>query len=85
MSLAQAARRGLPDSPNAADTLGWAYYQKGAYGSAISMLQEALKLQEKSKAPESAAIHYHLGMAYQKTGTTRPRAPAVGTRTEDQS
>ncbi len=54
MSLAQIARRGMPDSPDAADTLGWVYYQKGVYGSAISMLQEALKLQEKTKAPDNA-------------------------------
>src|SRR5579863_7826503 len=29
LSMAQTARRGMPESPNAADTLGWAYYQKG--------------------------------------------------------
>ncbi len=67
MSLAQVARRGMPDSADAADTLGWAYYQKGAYRSAVSMLEEALRLQEKNKAPENADIHYHLGLAYQKT------------------
>jgi tetratricopeptide (TPR) repeat protein len=67
MSLAQTARRGMPNSPDAADTLGWVYYQKGVYREAISMLQEALKLQEKSKAPDNPDIHYHLGLAYQKT------------------
>ena len=67
MSLAQTARRGMPDSPNAADTLGWVYYQKGVYGSAISMFQEALKLQSKLHAPDNPDIHYHLGMAYLKT------------------
>ncbi len=66
MSLAQTARRGMPDSPNVADTLGWIYYQKGVYGSAISMLQEALKLQSKQQAPDNPNIHYHLGMAYLK-------------------
>ncbi len=35
LSLAQTARRGMPDSPNVADTLGWIYYQKGAYRSAV--------------------------------------------------
>ena len=60
-------RARLPDSPVAADTLGWAYYQKGAYRLAVSILQEALKLQQKSKAPENPDIHYHLGMAYLKT------------------
>lgn len=67
LSLAQTARRGMPDSPDAADTLGWVYYQKGVYGSAVSLLQEALKLQEKNKAPDNPLIHYHLGLAYQKT------------------
>ena len=66
MSLAETARRGMPDSPNVADTLGWIYYQKGVYGSAISMLQEALKLQSKQHAPDNPNIHYHLGMAYAK-------------------
>lgn len=67
MNMAQTARRAMPDSPNAADTLGWAYYQKGIYQSAISQFQEALRLNEKMGAPEDAALHYHLGLAYQKT------------------
>jgi cellulose synthase operon protein C len=67
LSLAQTARRGMPDSPNAADTLGWIYYQKGAYNSAIDLFQEALKLGERNKAPEDATVHYHLGLAYEKT------------------
>jgi tetratricopeptide (TPR) repeat protein len=71
LSLAQTARRGLPDSPSVADTLGWIYYQKGAYQSAIGLLQEALKLQEKNnKMPDNPDIHYHLGMAYAKSGQT---------------
>ena len=67
MGMAQTARRGMPDSPNAADTLGWAYYQKGIYQSAISQFQEALRLNEKRGAPDDADLHYHLGLAYQKT------------------
>jgi tetratricopeptide (TPR) repeat protein len=67
LSLAQTARRGLPDSPSVADTLAWIDYQKGAYQSAIGLLQEALKLQEKNKMPDNLDIHYHLGMAYEKT------------------
>jgi len=31
LSLAHTARRGLPDSPDVTDTLGWIHYQKGAY------------------------------------------------------
>ena len=68
LSLARTARRGMPDSPNAADTLGWVLYQKGAYQSAVDLFQEALKLGEKGKAPDDPTVHYHLGLAYQKTG-----------------
>ena len=68
LSLARTARRGMPDSPTAADTLGWVFYQKGAYQSAVDLFQEALKLGEKNKNPDEATVHYHLGLAYEKTG-----------------
>ncbi len=70
MGLAQAARRGMPDSPNAADTLGWAYYHKGVYQSAIAQFQEALRLAAKRGDPEDADIHFHLGLAYEKDNKT---------------
>src|SRR6266567_3160950 len=67
LQLAKTARRGLPESSNVADTLGWAFYQKGVYQSAISMFQEAIKLAGKNKEADSAVYHYHLGMAYAKS------------------
>jgi tetratricopeptide (TPR) repeat protein len=67
LSLAQTALKGLPESPGVVDTMGWIYYQKGVYPLAINYLQQALKLQEKNKLPDSPDIHYHLGMAYAKT------------------
>jgi cellulose synthase operon protein C len=67
LAMAQTARRGMPDSPNVADTLGWAYYQKGVYQSAIEMFQEALRLNEKNGAPDDPTVHFHLGLAYQRT------------------
>jgi tetratricopeptide (TPR) repeat protein len=67
LSLAQTARKGLPDFPGAADTLGWIYYRKGVYSSAVDSLQEALKLQEKNKIADNPDLHYHLGWAYEKT------------------
>jgi tetratricopeptide (TPR) repeat protein len=70
MAMAQTARRGLPDSPNTADTLGWAYYRKGIYQSAITQFQEALRLSEKRGEPDDADFHYHLGLAYQKANQT---------------
>jgi cellulose synthase operon protein C len=62
LSLAQTARRGLPNVGNTADTLGWAYYYQGLFPLAVSTLLIAVK-----DAPENATYHYHLGMAYQKT------------------
>ncbi|MEO6981596.1 MAG: tetratricopeptide repeat protein [Edaphobacter sp.] len=61
LSLAQIARRAMPDSPNTADTLAWAYYQKGNYDSARNLLEDAIKTE-----PNSASMHYHLGMIYVK-------------------
>ena len=68
MPLAEAARRGMPNSPQAADTMGWALYHKGAYASAITQFQEALKLAEKARSPENPTVHFHLGLAYQRIG-----------------
>jgi Tfp pilus assembly protein PilF len=61
LSYAQVARRGMPESPNTADTLGWAYFRKGSYGLATDMFEEALK-----RSPNNPTYHYHLGLAFQK-------------------
>ena len=66
MNMAQTARRAMPNSPNFADTLGWAYYHKGIYQSAINQFQEALKLNDKNGGSDDPVVHYHLGLAYQK-------------------
>jgi tetratricopeptide (TPR) repeat protein len=61
LTLAQTGRKGMPNVPSSADTLGWAYYHQGAYSSAIDTLQEAVK-----EDPKNPNFHYHLGMAYEK-------------------
>jgi cellulose synthase operon protein C len=63
LSLAESAHRGMPNSPNTSDTLAWAYYYKGTYGSARDLLETAQKT-----APDDASIQYHLGMTYSKLG-----------------
>jgi len=68
LSLAQTARRRMPASADAADTLGWVYYQKGAYRPAIDTLEAAIALTQQSKNADNARYHYHLGMAYAKSG-----------------
>jgi len=62
LSYAQSARRVVPTDPNVADTLAWAYFQKGIYPTAIDLLEGASK-----EVPSDVTFHYHLGMAYQKS------------------
>jgi tetratricopeptide (TPR) repeat protein len=62
LSLAQIARRAMPESPNTADTLAWAYFKNGIYDSSIALLREAVK-----DAPKNPTYHYHLALAYQKS------------------
>jgi tetratricopeptide (TPR) repeat protein len=62
-AMAQTARRQLPNNPNSADTLGWAFYHKHVYTSAINLFKEAVK-----KEPDNALFNYHLGLAYAKSG-----------------
>ena len=57
--MAQTAHRLLPENPSSADTLGWAFYHKHIYTSAINLFKEALQ-----KDPASALYNYHLGLAY---------------------
>jgi tetratricopeptide (TPR) repeat protein len=61
LTAAQTARQALPDSPNTADTLAWAYYHKGIYSLARDLLEEALRT-----APTNPTIHFHLGMVYSR-------------------
>jgi Tfp pilus assembly protein PilF len=65
LSLAQVARRAMPNSPSTADTLAWAYYHKGNFSSARDLLEDALKI-----SPNDAAMHYHLGLTYSKLSNT---------------
>jgi tetratricopeptide (TPR) repeat protein len=62
-AMAQTARKNLPDNANTADTLGWAFYHKQVYTSAINLFKEAVK-----KEPDNALFNYHLGLAYAKSG-----------------
>jgi cellulose synthase operon protein C len=59
LSLAQMAKQKMPNSPNIADTLGWAYYKLGSVESAIGQLKECTQ-----KAPDNSVCQYHLAMAY---------------------
>lgn len=62
LELAQTARAGSPDSASVADTLGWIYYKRGLYKTAVPFLKEAA-----DKQPGVPAFQYRLGFAYAKS------------------
>jgi Flp pilus assembly protein TadD len=63
LQLAQSAKQQIPDSHEIDDTLGWVYYKRGMAEMAIAPLERSVKAM-----PGSALYHYHLGLAYAKTG-----------------
>ena len=62
LKLAQQAKELAPDSPAIDDTIGWVFYRKGIYRTAVTHLESAVA---KGKDP---AAKYHLAMAYLKSG-----------------
>lgn len=63
LQMAQKAKELAPESLAVDDTLGWAYFHKGFYGSAIQHLERAANHKE-----TTALRKYHLAMAYWKAG-----------------
>ena len=61
LTLAQTARRLLPESADTADTLAWVFYYKENYTAARDLLESSVKTY-----PDSAPIHLHLGLTYSK-------------------
>jgi cellulose synthase operon protein C len=49
--------------PNFKDTLGWLTYQRGDFRNAVPLLEDAA-----TGLPNSALVHYHLGMSYIAVG-----------------
>ena len=62
LNWARQAEKLAPDNSSIQDTLGWLYYRKGLYDSAVRHLKTAV---DKEGTP---ARKYHLGMALTKTG-----------------
>jgi uncharacterized protein HemY len=51
-----------PDDAAVRDTMGWVYYRKGIYGSAVEQLRMSVT---KESTPQR---QFHLAMAYLKVG-----------------
>jgi tetratricopeptide (TPR) repeat protein len=62
LKFAQRALDIAPDSAAAADTLGWIYYRKGIYSTALNYLKAAV-----AKGP-TPSRQFHLAMSYLKSG-----------------
>jgi tetratricopeptide (TPR) repeat protein len=67
LKLAQEAKAAMPDSPNAADTLGWVLYKRGVASAAVGYLREALQVANPDD-PGVGEISTHLSLAYEATG-----------------
>jgi tetratricopeptide (TPR) repeat protein len=63
LALAQSAARGMPDSPEVLNTLGWAYHLNAQPALAVPQLSRAIELD-----PKNATYRYHLGLALIKAG-----------------
>jgi len=55
LELARTAKVALPQSAPISDTLGWIFYKRQLYSSAVPLLQEAIK-----EDPSHAVFHFHL-------------------------
>jgi tetratricopeptide (TPR) repeat protein len=64
LDLAQEAKAELPDSPNAADTLGWVLYKKNVPAAAINYLREAVGGLS-PEDPNLPLVRHHLALAYE--------------------
>jgi tetratricopeptide (TPR) repeat protein len=82
LDLAQDAKALLPNSANAADTLGWVLLKRGVAGAAISYLKEAVAGTEADNA-SLGIVRYHLGLAYDTNGDSALAAETLQQALDD--
>jgi tetratricopeptide (TPR) repeat protein len=63
LTMAQQAKRMLPNLSEVSDTLGWIYLRKNLSDNAIDIFKDLV-----SKEPHASTYRYHLGMAYFQKG-----------------
>jgi tetratricopeptide (TPR) repeat protein len=80
--LAQEAKRLMPDSPYAADTLGWVLFKRGIPSVAIGYLREALAAMDPND-DNMGVIRQHLAQAYAANGETPVAIEILETGLED--
>ena len=72
MQLAQTAIRKLPEDSHVNDTMGWIYYRKSAFPSAIRHLEASV-----ARDPGNPVAQYHLGMALYQNGDNEKAKKAL--------
>ena len=63
LRYAQQAKEYAPDQPIIDDTLGWVFYLRGVYNTAVAHLRSAAE-----GLPKNPVVQYHLAMAHAKSG-----------------
>jgi tetratricopeptide (TPR) repeat protein len=63
LQYAQKVKELAPNDPRVEDTIGWAFFRKGLYPTAVGHLESAV-----TRSNQEAATRYHLAMAYFKAG-----------------
>lgn len=63
LTMAQQAKRMLPNLSEVSDTLGWIYLKKNLSDNAIDIFKDLV-----SKDPHASTYRFHLGMAYYQKG-----------------
>ncbi|HEV2445091.1 MAG TPA: tetratricopeptide repeat protein, partial [Candidatus Sulfopaludibacter sp.] len=63
LTMAQQAKRMLPNLSEVSDTLGWIYLKKGLSDNAIDIFKDLV-----AKEPHASTYRFHLGMAYFQKG-----------------
>jgi Tfp pilus assembly protein PilF len=63
LGLALRAKARLGSHPDVNDTLGWIYYKKSMFPLAVRLLEQSVE-----SADANSTHHFHLGLAYLKTG-----------------
>jgi len=72
LQYAQIVKKKRPESPSAADTLGWVYYKLGNYILAREQARFAV-----SKEPDNGTFLYHLGLTYKGASKTNEAMEAL--------
>jgi tetratricopeptide (TPR) repeat protein len=65
LKFAQIAEQSMPENAAVMDTLGYIYYLKGSYLSAVAELSDSVNLE-----PDNPDMNFHLGLAYYKIDRT---------------